>query len=286
MSYTTDAARWRALSTRDPAANNKFVYTVKSTHVYCRPTCPARLARRANVGFCATPAEAAALGFRACKRCKPNTAEVEDPQEKAVAKACVLIEEAIKAGGERGKEGLRLQDLAKKVGLTPRYFHKIFKEKMGATPKEWAGGKMVERDGDGQGETRTPSLVLDSPPELGEFNLDAFDFNDFNDLVDFDADAGLGGDRGVDEPAMLLWDGFGEPLDVNTTMLTWDTFAPDYLGSGFQLDDKVSEWTDATLIPDAMMTKTSTTFEQDAALLLDMGCLPDLNDALYVDTFG
>ncbi|KAJ4345883.1 uncharacterized protein N0V89_012019 [Didymosphaeria variabile] len=281
MSYTTDASRWRALSTRDPAANNKFVYTVKSTHVYCRPTCPARLARRANVGFCATPAEAAALGFRACKRCKPNVAEMEDPQEKAVAKACVLIEEAIKAGGENGKEGLRLQDLAKKVGLTPRYFHKIFKEKMGMSPKEWAKGKMAEKDG--QGEERTPSLVLDSPPEVGEFNLDAFNFNE---LVDFDVDAGLGGDGVVAEPVMLSWDGFGDPFDANATMCSWDTFAPDYLDSGFRLDDKVSNWTDATLIPDATIMKPSTTFEQDASLLLDMGRIPDLNDALYVNTFG
>jgi len=83
---------------------------------------------------------------------------------------------------------------------------------------------------------------------------------------------------------MLPLDGVGEPFDLNTTMLTWDTFAPDYLDSGFRLDDKVSKWTDTALIPDAAMIKASATFEQDAAFILDMGCLPDLNDPLYVNT--
>jgi methylphosphotriester-DNA--protein-cysteine methyltransferase len=281
MSYTTDASRWRALSIRDPSAANAFVYTVKSTRVYCRPTCPARLARRANVGFCATPAEAAALGFRACKRCKPDAAITEDPQEKAVARACALIDGAI-AQGDKGKQGLRLQELAKKVGLTPRYLHKIFKERMGVTPREWARGKMGEGEDKREGEMRTPSLVLDSPLELGEFFLDGFDFNE---LVDFDADAGMAVD-GVAEPAIALWEGFDEPFDVNATMLTWDTFAPDYLGSGFRLDDKVSKWADAALIPDAEMMKTSTTFEQDAALILDMGRVPSLNDPPCVNTLG
>jgi methylphosphotriester-DNA--protein-cysteine methyltransferase len=281
MSYTTDASRWRALSTRDPSAANAFVYTVKSTRVYCRPTCPARLARRANVNFCATPAEAAALGFRACKRCKPDAAVAEDPQEKAVARACALIEGAL-AQGEKGRQGLRLQELARKVGLTPRYFHKIFKERMGVTPRDWAKGKMTGGEARGEGEMRTPSLVLDSPPELSEFDIDGFDFNG---LVDFDADAEMAVE-GVAEPAMALWDVFDEPFDVNATMLTWDTFAPDYLGSGFRIDDRVSKWADAALIPDAAVTKTSATFEQDAALIMDMGRVPSLNDPPYVNTLG
>ncbi|KAK7191911.1 hypothetical protein DPSP01_011332 [Paraphaeosphaeria sporulosa] len=286
MSYTTDASRWRALSTRDPASATAFVYTVKSTRIYCRPTCPARLARRANVGFCSTPAEASATGFRPCKRCKPDTAITEDPQEKAVARACRLIEEGVKRG-EEGREGLRLQELAKRVGLTPRYFHKIFKERMGVTPREWARGKMGGVDGEGQrvgtSETRTPSLVLDSPPEMDGSNLDAFNFNE---LVDFGGNAGIAGDAMEMDPAMAPMEGFGEPFDVNASMCGWDTFAPDYLGEGFRLDDTLLKWTDGSLVPDAAMAKTSTTFEQDAALLLDMSRVTDLNDTLYVDALG
>lgn len=272
--YQTDAARWRALSIRDPNANNHFVYTVKSTNVYCRPICPARLARRANVSFCTTPAEAAALGFRACKRCKPDATEPEDPQEKAVTKACGLIEEALKQGDVKA---LRLQNLAKNVGLTPRYFHKIFKDKTGVTPSAWAKAKMPEKES----EARTPSLVLDTPPEFTSLDMDTFDFGG---LVDFNADSGLAFDdvrtTTMAEPAVLSLDGFDEGLDANTaTMCTWDTFAPDYINAGFRIGNHTTEkWVDTCAISDATMTRVSATFEQDAAMIFDTGFGNDLDD--------
>lgn len=135
MTFATTQSRWRALTTRDATADGHFVYSVKSTGIYCKPGCSARLARRANVGFYDTAAEAEQAGFRACKRCKPESGNRDDPQERAVEKACVLIAEA-KKNGNTG--AIRLQDLATHVGLTPRYFHKIFKDKTGVTPKEYA----------------------------------------------------------------------------------------------------------------------------------------------------
>ncbi|KAG9596227.1 hypothetical protein KCU77_g5192, partial [Aureobasidium melanogenum] len=66
--FETPSSRWQALVTRNPAANGTFVYCVLTTHIYCRPTCPARLARRANVEFFSTSSEAEAAGYRACKR--------------------------------------------------------------------------------------------------------------------------------------------------------------------------------------------------------------------------
>ncbi|KAI4648155.1 hypothetical protein J4E93_004566 [Alternaria ventricosa] len=178
MAYATDAARWRALSTRDADANGHFIYSVKSTRIYCRPTCPGRLARRANVGFYATPLEAEAAGFRACKRCKPNTV-LEDPQERAVEKACVLIMEALE---NEDAGALRLQNLAKKVNLTPRYFHKIFKDKTGLTPKEYAKRKATERD--------SPSTVATSATAADGSNQSwDWDTFDFNDIVDLGADS-------------------------------------------------------------------------------------------------
>jgi methylphosphotriester-DNA--protein-cysteine methyltransferase len=179
MAYTTDAARWRALTVRDANANGHFIYSVKSTNIYCRPTCPGRLARRANVGFYATWLEAEAAGFRACKRCKPNSV-LEDPQERAVKKACKLIEEALKSGDVGSS---RLQDLAKKVNLTPRYFHKIFKDKTGLTPKEYTTKKAIENS-----RVVTASASTKMPETSAQSDWESFDFND---LIDFGSDSNL-----------------------------------------------------------------------------------------------
>jgi methylphosphotriester-DNA--protein-cysteine methyltransferase len=213
MAYTTDATRWRALATRDANANEHFVYSVRTTNVYCRPTCPARLARRANVGFYKTPLEAESDGFRACKRCKPN-AVVEDPQKKAVEKACGLIEEAAMSTDPKA---FKLQDLAKLVGLTPRYFHKIFKDKTGLTPKEYAKGR-----GRAHGESSASAPSDTSGVYLGTADFNIFDFNDFENLVDFELDAGatLGYSliTGATQPSAM---GFGNAIDMNTLHQMW-----------------------------------------------------------------
>jgi methylphosphotriester-DNA--protein-cysteine methyltransferase len=213
MTYTTDAARWRALATRDADANGHFVYSVRTTNVYCRPTCPARLARRANVGFYKTSFEAEADGFRACKRCKPNSV-VEDPREKAVEKACGLIVEAAMSNDPKA---FKLQDLAKLVGLTPRYFHKIFKDKTGLTPKEYAKSK-----GRALGESSALLSSDASAVGLGMADFNIFDFNNFETLVDFELDTGatLGYNlmTGATQPSAM---GFGNAIDVNTLHQMW-----------------------------------------------------------------
>ncbi|OAL34039.1 hypothetical protein AYO20_06687 [Fonsecaea nubica] len=73
--YRSEPSRWRALVARDAHATDAFVYAVVTTKIYCRPDCPARLARRANVRFFDLAAQAERGGFRACKRCKPNRAK-------------------------------------------------------------------------------------------------------------------------------------------------------------------------------------------------------------------
>jgi methylphosphotriester-DNA--protein-cysteine methyltransferase len=226
MAYNTDAARWRALTTRDANANGHFIYSVRSTNIYCRPTCPARLARRANVGFYKTPFEAEADGFRACKRCKPNTV-LEDPQERAVAKACMLIDEAIK---NVDTKALRLQDLAKNVGLTPRYFHKIFKDKTGITPKEWAKAKVAPQSHP----SATPTTTASPAEGTDEIAIwDTFNFNDFSDLVDFDIDgsATLGYNlaTGAAEPVSM---GHGNAIDTSILYELWTSgYEPNSVGS-------------------------------------------------------
>jgi len=175
MAYATDNARWRALTIRDANADGHFVYSVKSTNIYCRPTCPGRLARRANVGFHSTLFEAEAAGFRACKRCKPN-AVPENPQERAVEKTRLLIDEALNRND--GKP-LKLQDLAKKINLTPRYFHKIFKNKTRLTPKEYAKKRAMDRST----LNTIPTLTTTSEESVQPWDWDTYDFSNLVDWV-------------------------------------------------------------------------------------------------------
>ena len=73
----TETGRWAAVLDRDAGADGRFVYAVSSTGIYCRPSCPSRRPNRRNVSFFATPDEAEAGGFRACRRCRPREAETD-----------------------------------------------------------------------------------------------------------------------------------------------------------------------------------------------------------------
>ncbi|KAK9427142.1 hypothetical protein V1505DRAFT_293911, partial [Lipomyces doorenjongii] len=164
MSFVTANTRWRAVTTRDAAANGHFVYCVKSTGIFCRPTCGARLARRANVEFHTTPTEATAAGFRPCKRCNP-TNEGYDLQAQAVEKACEHISKRTdKTDGSTGGHKIRLRELAVEVGWTPSYLHRVFKRKMGVTPKRYADilrGRKSEIYPENRNCLRTASLAGD-----------------------------------------------------------------------------------------------------------------------------
>jgi len=135
--FATDAERWQAVTDRDRRAEGAFVYSVRSTGVYCRPACGARLARRENVRFHATPAEAEAAGFRPCKRCRPDLGGGGRAQEAAVAKACRMIETA--------EETPSLAALARASGLSRFHFHRVFKAATGATPMEYAAQLRARR---------------------------------------------------------------------------------------------------------------------------------------------
>ncbi|RIA43712.1 DNA-O6-methylguanine--protein-cysteine S-methyltransferase /transcriptional regulator Ada [Hephaestia caeni] len=122
-------AAWAAFSMRDRNADGRFVVAVRTTGIYCKPSCPARHPRRENVAFYADPAEARAAGFRACLRCKPD--EVGRDRI-AVARAIALIEAA--------EEAIALDDLAAHVGYAPHHFHRLFKRATGVTPAAYARG--------------------------------------------------------------------------------------------------------------------------------------------------
>jgi AraC family transcriptional regulator of adaptative response/methylated-DNA-[protein]-cysteine methyltransferase len=88
--HLNDAARWNAVLGHDRDADGLFVYGVRSTGVYCRPSCPSRRPRRDRVAFFETPAAAREAGFRACKRCHPDaTGTAADPWVEKIRRACV-----------------------------------------------------------------------------------------------------------------------------------------------------------------------------------------------------
>jgi methylphosphotriester-DNA--protein-cysteine methyltransferase len=127
--FNTSALRWTALTTRNPQASNAFIYSVTTTKIYCRPSCPSRLARRANIVFHDTPAQAEADGFRACMRCKPGTLKGEDgdPQRVSVDRAKKILEN--ETDGARWS----IKALAKELGLTESHFCRVFKKLEGRT---------------------------------------------------------------------------------------------------------------------------------------------------------
>jgi AraC family transcriptional regulator of adaptative response/methylated-DNA-[protein]-cysteine methyltransferase len=136
-SFSTEDARWRAVQHRDSAADGAFYYSVLTTGVYCRPSCPSRRARRENVTFHATVADAQAAGFRPCKRCRPNEAALAERQAAAVATACRLIEES--------EEPPSLSALAGTAGMSRFHFHRVFKAVTGVTPKAYAQAHRARR---------------------------------------------------------------------------------------------------------------------------------------------
>jgi AraC family transcriptional regulator, regulatory protein of adaptative response / methylated-DNA-[protein]-cysteine methyltransferase len=135
--FTDDESRWQALADRDPAADGEFVYSVKTTGVYCRPTCASRPARRENVRFHATCEEAEAAGFRACKRCKPTGESVVEHQAAIVARACRIIEES--------DDMPSLDELAGSVGMSRFHLHRLFKAQTGLTPRGYAVAHRTRR---------------------------------------------------------------------------------------------------------------------------------------------
>lgn len=136
-------AKWQAVVARDTSADGTFVYSVRSTGVYCRPSCPARLAKRSNVEFHASGEDAARAGFRPCKRCKPDQAGLAKEQAEKVAAVCRFIETADHVP--------TLDELARKARMSPYHFHRVFKAVTGVTPAAYARGERAKRMREGLG---------------------------------------------------------------------------------------------------------------------------------------
>ena len=144
--------RWARVLARDRTADGTFWYSVATTGVYCRPSCPSRAANPKNVQVHDTLADAKATGFRPCKRCHPDGPSIDAENAAIVARACRLIEDS--------EEAPSLNALAKAVGRSASYFHRSFKAVTGLTPKDYAAAHRASkvREGLASGSSVTEAI--------------------------------------------------------------------------------------------------------------------------------
>ena len=142
---------WHAVQTRDRSADGAFVYAVRSTGIYCRPSCASRKPRREQVQFFSLPEAAEQNGFRACLRCRPRLARLRDPRAAAVAKVCREIEAQIDADGSKSAIGdasearLTLGALSSAVGMSAHQLERAFRSVMGISPRQYADARRMRR---------------------------------------------------------------------------------------------------------------------------------------------
>ncbi|KAI0816096.1 metal binding domain of Ada-domain-containing protein [Xylaria sp. FL0064] len=159
-SSAIDETRWRLVVAHTPTSD--FLYAVLSTGIFCRTSCPSRRPRRSNVRFFESASSAVAAGFRACRRCRPESTDSshESPRasaEKQVEAACEFMHQR--------KGEAQLLEVAAHVGLSPRYFHGLFKQILGTTPGAYAAAIRSESS-----TPMTPATaVLYSTPSGSDF---------------------------------------------------------------------------------------------------------------------
>jgi AraC family transcriptional regulator of adaptative response/methylated-DNA-[protein]-cysteine methyltransferase len=165
----SDDVKWAAIVAHDGAYDGRFYYSVDTTGIYCRPSCPSRRPNRANVRFHKTATDAEHAGFRACKRCKPNQSSLHQEHTAKVAQACQLIEQS--------EDAPKLGELAEAVGLSPYHFHRIFKSVAGLTPKAYATAHRHKRVRDklSEGATVTKAIYDAGYNSNGRFYATASD---------------------------------------------------------------------------------------------------------------
>ncbi|KAM5355217.1 hypothetical protein ACJ41O_001863 [Fusarium nematophilum] len=177
--FEDDASRWQAVVSRNAYADGFFVYAVRTTKIFCRPICKARLPRRANVSFFSSGGDAQKAGFRACKRCKPEVAGFM-PEEKAVQKIRDFVRQRAENQGDI-QDRLSLSQMAKQTGLSKWHFYRVFKQCVGVTPTEYLAaqrhGRQAPRDLAGDGQASWLERL-----DLGNVENE-FDFSSWDDSV-------------------------------------------------------------------------------------------------------
>lgn len=129
---------WAAVAGRDRRYDGRFVYAVRSTGVYCRPSCPSRRPAVANVVFYDDAASAERGGFRACKRCQPRTKGAVTGAAAAVRAAAAFIDAHV-------DERITLSTLAGQTGVSPFHLQRVFRRELGVTPREYQQARRLDR---------------------------------------------------------------------------------------------------------------------------------------------
>jgi len=129
--------RYRAVFSRDRAADGAFVYAVRSTGIYCRPSCPSRKPKRDGITFFGSPRDAERAGFRACRRCRPSA-----PDTGSVLAQVLEAWSRLATRREDGKVPLR--QLARAVGISPFHLQRTFRQALGISPRELADARRVD----------------------------------------------------------------------------------------------------------------------------------------------
>ena len=184
---------WAAFERRDRSWDGRVIGAVKTTGIYCKPSCPARRPKREHVEFFATAEEARAAGYRSCMRCKPD--EVGRDRE-AVAKAVKLIETA--------EEPLTLDELADGVGYAPHHFQRIFKRDLGVSPAEYARALRNRRT---EAALKANGRVTDAVYDAGYSGPSSF-YSDAKERLGMTPSAWRNGGRGE----TIRWTHFDSPL--------------------------------------------------------------------------
>jgi AraC family transcriptional regulator of adaptative response / methylphosphotriester-DNA alkyltransferase methyltransferase len=122
--------QWQAIEACDPAMDGAFFYAVRTTGIYCRPSCKSRTPKRENVQVFPSATEAASQGYRACKRCRPEELAWRGPADDVVAQVQALIQ-------HRYAQPLSLDGIAEEVRMNPHHVHRVFKRETGQTPSEF-----------------------------------------------------------------------------------------------------------------------------------------------------
>jgi AraC family transcriptional regulator of adaptative response/methylated-DNA-[protein]-cysteine methyltransferase len=184
---------WAAFMRRDRGWDGRIIGAVKTTGIYCKPSCPAKRPKRENVDFYATGEEARAAGFRPCMRCKPD--EVGRDRE-AVARAVKLIEQA--------EEAPNLQDLADAVGYAPHHFQRLFKRDLGVSPAEYVRALRNKR---AETALKANGRVTDAIYDAGYSGPSGF-YSDAKERLGMTPSAWRDGGRGE----TIRWTSFDSPI--------------------------------------------------------------------------
>jgi AraC family transcriptional regulator of adaptative response/methylated-DNA-[protein]-cysteine methyltransferase len=184
---------WAAFMRRDRSWDGRVIGAVKTTGIYCKPSCPAKRPKREHVEFFASGEEARAAGYRSCMRCKPD--EVGRDRD-AVAKAVKLIEQA--------EEAPSLAEIAEAVGYAPHHFQRIFKRDLGISPAEYARGLRNRR---AQDALKQNGRVTDAVYDAGYSGPSGF-YSDAKERLGMTPSAWRDGGRGE----TIRWTHFDSPL--------------------------------------------------------------------------